>query len=317
MLQALLLGLIAFIAQSEFALGTSLISRPIVTGLFTGLVMGDIKAGLIMGATLELAFIGSFSIGGSIPPDVVTGGILGVAFSIASKTGIETVLLLALPIATFTLILKNVYLGLLIPMLSHKADIYAEEGNTKGIERMQILSGLGLSFMLAAIVFFSYLLGSNVISSILNAIPDFIQRGLAVATGIIPALGFAMLAKLLINKTVIPYLFLGFAIAIYSQIPLTGIAIMGAILSVIIVNITNGIELRYKTKIKVRWKMMKIFNNIENKEMNKELDRVFWRSFQMEFAWNYERQMNLGYVYAMIPVLKKIYANDKEGLKKL
>jgi len=62
--------------------------------------------------------------------------------------------------------------------------------------------------------------------------------------------------------------------------------------------------------------MMKIFNNIENKEMNKELDRVFWRSFQMEFAWNYERQMNLGYVYAMIPVLKKIYANDKEGLKK-
>ena len=126
MLQALLLGLIAFVAQSEFALGTSLISRPIVTGLFTGLVMGDIKTGLIMGATLELAFIGSFSIGGSIPPDVVTGGILGVAFSIASKTGIETVLLLALPIATFTLILKNVYLGLLIPMLSHKADIYAE-----------------------------------------------------------------------------------------------------------------------------------------------------------------------------------------------
>lgn len=104
MLQALLLGLIAFVAQSEFALGTSLISRPIVTGLFTGLVMGDIKAGLIMGATLELAFIGSFSIGGSIPPDVVTGGILGVAFSITSKTGIETVLLLALPIATFTLI---------------------------------------------------------------------------------------------------------------------------------------------------------------------------------------------------------------------
>lgn len=51
MLQAFLLGMIAFIAQSEFALGTSLISRPIVTGLFTGIVMGDIKAGIIMGAT--------------------------------------------------------------------------------------------------------------------------------------------------------------------------------------------------------------------------------------------------------------------------
>ena len=78
MVEALLLGLVAFIAQSEYALGTSLISRPIVTGLLTGLVLGDVQTGVIMGATLELAFIGSFSVGASIPPDVVTGGILGV-----------------------------------------------------------------------------------------------------------------------------------------------------------------------------------------------------------------------------------------------
>ncbi len=71
MVEALLLGLVAFIAQSEYALGTSLISRPIVTGLLTGLVLGDVQTGVIMGATLELAFIGSFSVGASIPPDVV------------------------------------------------------------------------------------------------------------------------------------------------------------------------------------------------------------------------------------------------------
>ena len=60
MLQAILLGIVAFIAQSEYALGTSLLSRPIVTGLFTGIVLGDVSTGIIMGATLELAFIGSF-----------------------------------------------------------------------------------------------------------------------------------------------------------------------------------------------------------------------------------------------------------------
>ena len=84
MVEALLLGLVAFIAQSEYALGTSLLSRPIVTGLLTGLVLGDVQTGVIMGATLELAFIGSFSVGASIPPDVVTGGVLGVAFAITS-----------------------------------------------------------------------------------------------------------------------------------------------------------------------------------------------------------------------------------------
>ncbi|WP_291255853.1 MULTISPECIES: PTS mannose/fructose/sorbose/N-acetylgalactosamine transporter subunit IIC [unclassified Fusobacterium] len=245
MITAFLLGLIAFVSQCEYALGTSLICRPIVTGLLTGIVMGDIKAGVIMGATLELAFIGSFSVGGSLPPDVITGGILAIAFSIASKSGVETVLLLALPIATFTLIMKNLYNGIIIPMLLHKADDYASEGNCKGIERMHLLSGFGLSLLLGVITFVAFYLGGDVITNLLKMIPTFVQRGLEVATGIIPALGFAMLARLLLNKELVVYLFLGFFIAAYTGIPLTGIAIFGAILAIILVNVSsNGVGVR-------------------------------------------------------------------------
>lgn len=236
MVEALLLGLVAFIAQSEYALGTSLISRPIVTGLLTGLVLGDVQTGVIMGATLELAFIGSFSVGASIPPDVVTGGILGVAFAITSGT--ETALLLGLPIATLTLILKNVYLGMFIPLLSQKADGYAERADTRGIERMHLIAGFGLSLMLATVVTVSFLVGSNAVKSLLDTIPEFIKHGLSVATGIIPALGFAMLARLLINKKVAPYFFLGFVLMAYLKIPVTGIAILGAIVAVVMVNVT-------------------------------------------------------------------------------
>ncbi len=163
-----------------------------------------------MGATLELAFIGSFSVGASIPPDVVTGGILGTAFAITTGAGTETALLLGLPIATLTLILKNIYLGLLIPIMNHKADNYAEEGNYKGVEHMHLLAGIGLSLMLGVVVMVSYMVGSNTIGNLLNMIPDFVQKGLSVATGLIPALGFAMLARLLINKQVAPYFFLRF-----------------------------------------------------------------------------------------------------------
>ena len=239
MLQAILLGIVAFIAQSEYALGTSLLSRPIVTGLFTGIVLGDINTGIIMGATLELAFIGSFSVGASIPPDVVTGGILGTAFAITAGAGTETALLLGLPIATLTLILKNVYLGLLIPMMNQKADLYAADGNYKGVERMHLLAGFGLSLMLALVVTISFMVGSNTISKLLAMIPAFVQNGLSVATGLIPALGFAMLARLLINKQVAPYFFLGFALAAYLEIPVTGIATFGAITAVVVVNLRN------------------------------------------------------------------------------
>ncbi|PLR41789.1 PTS sugar transporter [Chimaeribacter californicus] len=239
MVEALLLGLVAFIAQSEYALGTSLISRPIVTGLLTGLVLGDVQTGIIMGATLELAFIGSFSVGASIPPDVVTGGILGVAFAITSGAGTETALLLGLPIATLTLVLKNIYLGLFIPLLNQRADACAAQADTRGIERMHLVAGFGMSLMLAAVVAFSFLVGSDTVKALLEAIPEFIKHGLSVATGIIPALGFAMLARLLITKRVAPYFFLGFVLMAYLKIPVTGIAILGAIIAVIMVNMTR------------------------------------------------------------------------------
>lgn len=50
----------------------------------------------------------------------------------------------------------------------------------------------------------------------------------------------------------------------------------------------------------------------ENLITKKDLNKVFWRSFQMEFSWNYERQMNMAYAYAMIPILKKLYKTKDE-----
>ncbi|MDR8300646.1 PTS sugar transporter, partial [Acinetobacter baumannii] len=86
--------------------------------------------------------------------------------------------------------------GMFIPMLSQKADGYAERADLRGIERMHLIAGFGLSLMLAAVVTVSFLVGSNAVKSLLDTIPEFIKHGLSVATGIIPALGFAMLARL-------------------------------------------------------------------------------------------------------------------------
>ncbi|KRN98932.1 PTS mannose/fructose/sorbose/N-acetylgalactosamine transporter subunit IIC [Companilactobacillus kimchiensis] len=239
-MQALLLGIIAFVAQLDYATGDSMISRPIVTGVAVGLVMGDLKAGIIMGATLELAFIGMFSVGASIPPKVITGGILGVAFAISSHAATSAALILALPIATLALILKNLYLGIFIPYLSNKAGKYADDGDANGVQRMHYIAGFGLALMLAIVVAASFSVGSNAVKLLLNLIPTFVQHGLTVATGIIPALGFAMLAQVIMTKSVVPYFFLGFALFAYLKIPLTGIAIFGAILAVIMVQIMRS-----------------------------------------------------------------------------
>ena len=57
MLQAILLGLISMLGNAEYLFGTSCLSRPLVMGALTGIVMGDIPTGVALGATLELAFM--------------------------------------------------------------------------------------------------------------------------------------------------------------------------------------------------------------------------------------------------------------------
>lgn len=49
----------------------------------------------------------------------------------------------------------------------------------------------------------------------------------------------------------------------------------------------------------------------------KELRQVFWRSFALQGAFNYERMQNLGYAYAMIPVIKKLYDKHDDQVKAL
>ena len=97
LVQAILIGLIAMFVTFEWMFGTNLGSRPIITGMLVGLVMGDLKTGIILGATLEMVFIGSITLGAAVPPDVITGGVLGAAFAISTGKGADVALARAFP----------------------------------------------------------------------------------------------------------------------------------------------------------------------------------------------------------------------------
>ena len=78
------------------------------------------------------------------------------------------------------------------------------------------------------------------VQSFLAIIPAFIIRGISVAAGILPALGFAMLGKILISPKVAPYFLLGFLLAAYLNVPVLGIALLGVIIvALMLVNDQN------------------------------------------------------------------------------
>ncbi|WP_303984322.1 PTS mannose/fructose/sorbose/N-acetylgalactosamine transporter subunit IIC [Niallia circulans] len=243
---SILLALVTMLVVFEWTLGTNLLSRPIVTGVLTGLVMGDIKTGIIMGATLELAFIGAFTIGAARPPDTVSGGILGTAFAISTGQGAEVALALAFPIAALFLIIDNLLTIFILPMFARKADRYAEEGNLKGIARMHILGGIIIkSIPRGILVGIAFYLGSPAMEALLNRVPDFVQTGITIATGILPALGFGLLLQMILKKEVVVFYLLGFALVAFLKIPVLGIAILAGIIAYILVGIDNKITISH------------------------------------------------------------------------
>ena len=220
LLQAILLGLVAMLGNAEYLFGTSLLSRPLVMGTLTGIVLGDIQTGVTLGATLELAFMGAFSIGASIPPEMISGTVLGTAFTITTGAGPETALTVGLPVASLVLIAKNVGMVFILPPFVHKADKYAAEGNMAGVARMHLLGGL---------------FGVNLI-----IIPTWISNGLQITMGLLPAIGFGLLLMMIMEKDVACFFFLGFALSVYLKIPVTAIAIFGVIIAIVLTQLRSN-----------------------------------------------------------------------------
>lgn len=238
-LKAFLLALVAFVGKLDLATGTNQFQRPIILGPLVGLIMGNVSMGVTIGATLELAFLGSYSVGAYIPPDVIVGGVLGTAFAIQTGKGPSVAFAMAFPIALLALIFDNIMFALIRPMMGKLADKYAKEGNAHAVNTIHMAAGFLMCLMLAIIVFFGYLAGGNRIQILINAIPKAIIDGLTIATGLLPGIGFAMLAQMIMNKEVVPFFFLGFLLSAYFKLSVIGIALLGLIFVVVMVRFLN------------------------------------------------------------------------------
>lgn len=233
MLNAILIGVVALIGFLECGIGNSMVQRPIVMGPLVGIILGDVQTGLAVGATLELAFMGTQAIGAALPPEITAGGILGTAFAITSGAGADVAVALALPIATVALLVKNTYYLIIRGALLHASDRCAEKGDYKGVERYHLFSYLSYVVVMAVIIALCFQAGSPAVEAFLAIVPQFIMDGLSVASGVLPALGFAMLANMLLNKKVAPFFMIGFVLAAYLGMPVLGIAILGVMIALV------------------------------------------------------------------------------------
>ncbi|MCX0400254.1 PTS mannose/fructose/sorbose/N-acetylgalactosamine transporter subunit IIC [Clostridium perfringens] len=234
LMHALMAALSVFICfGGNYLTGQSMMERPLVVGLVTGILMGDMKTGILMGAALEAVFLGNVNIGGVIAAEPVTATTLATTFAIISHVETKAAITLAIPIgmlaAFVVMFLKNVLMNVFAPAL----DDAARENNQKKIVALHYGTWALYYLIISAISFLGVLLGSGPVNALVENIPAKLMNGLSAAGGLLPAVGFAMLMKLLWDNKLAVFYLLGFILTAYLKLPAVAVAVVGVVICVV------------------------------------------------------------------------------------
>lgn len=229
--QGIALAILAIILGVDFWLEALFIFRPIIVCTLTGLILGDLQTGLIAGGLTELAFAGLTPAGGTQPPNPVLAGIMTTVIAYTTGTDAKTAVGLALP---FSILMQYIILFFYstFSFFMGKADKAAEEADTHTIVKINILLTAIVSITYGIVVFLSAYVAQDAMQALVQSMPAWLTHGFEIAGGILPAVGFGMLLKVMLKAQYVPYLIVGFFIASFIPISnLLPVAVVGAALA--------------------------------------------------------------------------------------
>ena len=219
--QIVLLVIFGCIAGMGSVLDSFQTHRPLIACTVVGLILGDVKTGILLGGTLEMIALGWMNIGAAQSPDSALASI------------ISTILPVAVAGQVLTVFARTVTI-----FFQHAADKYAEDANFKMLDIchvaalvVQALRVAIPTFLVAAVV------SPEGVQTLLNSIPKVVTGGLTVAGGMIVVVGYAMVLNMMGAKYLMPFFFLGFVIAAFTEFNLVAFGIMGAVFAIVYVQL--------------------------------------------------------------------------------
>jgi PTS system mannose-specific IIC component/fructoselysine and glucoselysine-specific PTS system IIC component len=216
------------------------LNRPIVVAPIIGLVLGDVKTGIIMGASLESIFMGISAIGGAVPADACSASVIAVAYTILTGATAEEGLAIALPIGTVMASFNSIVTSLINSPLA----AYWEKLAVKDMKKFkfQTIAWMCISNLIPTVILFlAIAFGVEGLNSALNMLPSWVMNGLTAASSMMVGVGFAILTSMIWDGEVGIFFFVGYALAAYASLGTVPIAILGAAIAVTLFFINKNI----------------------------------------------------------------------------
>lgn len=210
------------------------LGSPVVVGFILGLIYGQVGQGLLIGASIQLIYLGIIMTGGNVPADQTLAATIAIPIALQTGMSAEVAVGLAVPFGV---------LGVFVDQIRRTsnsiwvrwADRYAENGDRKGIFRCAFVYPAIFAFCLRFIPIFAInLVGANAVSYLMNIMPEWIITGFSVAGGLLPALGFAIIIITIGRKDLMPYFFIGFFAVAYLGINTMAAAVFGTCIAILL-----------------------------------------------------------------------------------
>ena len=236
LLISILVGIYYWFCRLRFGYTfSSALLQPVTIGVFVGVITGEMKLAMQIGAALQLVYLGVTSTpGGNVPSDPALAGCVAIPLGVMAHMTPEVAISLAIPFGV---------LGVFVDQLRrttnaiwvHKADKYAEDANTKGIMRCAFLYPAIMGFLIRfPMVFVINYLGAQVAEDILAMLPQWLMHSFEIMGGILPALGFAITIQVIGKKALIPFFLIGYFVVVYCQMDVMSMAILGTCFALIV-----------------------------------------------------------------------------------
>lgn len=224
-------------------MGTQMLRRPLLIAPLTGLIFGDLSMGLLIGATLEIMWMGVGNVGAYSAPDMITGSVISTALAIKSGGGVAMAVGLAVPTSLLAQQLLVLYRSS-ISFLNPIANRIAETGDFKKVFRINYIP-ISIVFLIRAVpTFLAIYFGGDAVVKIVESLPANIMTGLSNAGKIIPAVGIGLLMQMMIRKSYMwIFLVAGFVLATYLKLSILPITLLSLPLALLYdLATTNNME---------------------------------------------------------------------------
>ena len=250
----IILGIFACLSSMPGMGGTTIgnytLGRPLVAGLVCGIVLGDIQAGVLVGAAMQVVYIALVTPGGTVSADVRAVSYIGIPLAMlalnsygldpASAKGISMATSFGAMVGTIGTVLfyGTATINLVWQHIGWQA---VEKGEFKRLYVVDMvlpwISHIICSFLPAVVM---CKLGVPVVEAIKTTLP---MDGIAMKTlftvgSLLPCVGIAILLKQVVTKAVdfIPFFF-GFTLAASMGLNLVSVTVVAAMFAIIYYNI--------------------------------------------------------------------------------